>query len=395
MSQANLRRLRFAPCGADLFVDPGSGYVYPAFEALEVGGAVKMYPRAFQASDHDHFAQAAGEREAEIKFTMEGRGFGGATPGAGSAVVAGDGENGLLLKSIFGTQVKDTGSTCATGTTTTAITVASTTNLSVGSFVGAVDPTTSLLHVRQVRSKTGTVLTLDRALPFTPANGAALYASATYSHAISGHQHLFFDAEGYDATPAKGWRRALFGCLGDFSMKNLGANGKLALEFSFRALDWDDPAQGTNQTAPTYPANLPASGAFIRQTRLHVGASQLVVAEFGYELGNEIQGKPSTAAKNGNASWLVTDAKQTMSFKVAVEDAHAASIYIDSVGSSLDVLVELTQGGPGNSFALAAPVAQIVEVKPATMNGLDFYDVALAIQRNALTGVPAAAFGVL
>lgn len=395
MSQAALRRLRFVAHGADLFADPGNGYVYPAFEGLEVGGGIKMYPRVFQASDHDHFAQAIGEREADIKFTMEGRGFGLSPAGAGSAVAAGDGENGLLLKSVFGTQVKDTGSVCAAGTTASAIEVASTALFTVGGFVGFVDPATSLFHARQVRSKDANTLTLDRALPFIPAEGATVYASASYSHAISGHQHLFFDAEGYDATPAKGWRRSLFGCLGDVALKNLSANGKLALEFSFRALDWDDANQGSNQTAPTYPSNLPAAGGFIRQTRLHVGAAQLVVAEFGYELGNEIQGKPSTAAKNGVASWVVTGAKQSMTFKVAVEDAHAASIYIDSVGSNLDVLVELTQGGPGNSFALAAPVAQIVEVKPSTANGLDFYDVTLDIQRSGLTGVAAATLGVL
>lgn len=396
MGQSSLRRLRVAPHGADLFVDPGSGYVYPAFESLEVACGITPYARQFQVSDHDHFTQALGERTAEIKFTLEGRGFGGSPAGAGSGVAAGDGESGLLLKSVFGSQVKDTGSVAASGTTASLIKVASTTNLSVGSFVGCVDPATGLYHARQIRSKTATDLTLDRALPFTPAVGSTVYASATYTHAVSGHQHLFFDAEGYDATPANGWRRALFGCLGDVELQNLSANGRLMQAFTFRGLDWSDTGQGSNQPAPSYPANLPASGGFVRNTRLWVGASQLVVAEFGYKLGNAIQPKSSTAAKNGIASWAVTDAEQTMTMKVAVEDAEAAGLRAAwKAGTALDLLAELTQGGPGNSFAIGAPAAQIVGFTPSTLNGLDYFDVSLVLTRHAIAGVAAAALAVL
>jgi hypothetical protein len=396
MSQSSLRRLRFAPHGADLFVDPGAGYIYPAFEGLDATCGIKAYPRAFQVSDHDHFPQALGEREAELKFVLEGRGFGGAAPGAGSAVAATDGGHGLLLKSVFGAQSKDTGSLTTAGTTASLIKVASTALITVGAFIGVVDPATGLFHARQVRSKTATDLTLDRALPFVPGVGVTVYASASYSHAISGHQHLFFDAEGYDATPANGWRRSLFGCLGDFELQNLAANGKLMLAFTWKALDWGDANQGASQPAPTYPANLPAAGAFIRNTRLWVGAAQVPVSELGYKLGNAIQAKASTAAKNGVASWVVTDAEQTMTFKVAVDDAETAGLRAAwKAGTPLDVLVELTQGGPGNSFAIAAPIAQIVDFKPSSLNGLDYFDVSLAIQRNALTGVAAATLGVL
>jgi hypothetical protein len=281
-------------------------------------------------------------------------------------------------------------------TTASVIKVASTALFTVGGFLGIVDPATGLYYARQVRSKTATDLTLDRALPFVPGVGVTVYASTSFTHALSGHQHLFFDAEGYDATPANGWRRGIFGCLGDFALKNLSANGKLMLDFTFKGLDWGDTNQGVSQPVPVYPANLPASGAFVRNSRLWIGAAQLVVAEFGYELGNEIQGKTATAAKNGIASWLITDAKQAFSFKVAADDAEAAGLRAAwKAGTALDLLAELTQGGPGNSFAIGAPVVQIVDFKPSTLNGLDYFDVACAIQRNAITGVAAATFGVL
>lgn len=395
MSQASLRKFRFAPCGADLFADPGAGYIYPMIESVDVGAEVKTYERPFLVQDHEHFGQIVGERTGDLKFTTEAKGFGGAPAGAGSGIAASDGENGALLKTVFGSQTKDTGSVTAAGTTASLIKVASTALLSVGGFVGLVDPATGLYHARQIRSKTATDLTIDRALPFTPAVGATVYASSSFTHAISGHQHLFFDVEGFDPTAAKGWRRSYFGCLGDFALKNTSALGRLLFDWTMKALYWDDPNQGNTQPAPTYPASLPSAGAFIRNTRISLGANGLIVSEFGFELGNDIQGKVSTAAPNGITQFFVVGAKQTASFKVAVDDAHAANIFVDSVGQNLDLLVEMTQGGPGNSFAIAGPVAQIVSVKPATVNGLDYYDVALALNRTSLAGISAVTFGIL
>lgn len=396
MSQAMLRRFRFAASGADLFADPVAGFIYPQIEELEVDCQIKPYERKFLSSDHDRYPSALGERESAIKFTTEGRGFGGSPAGAGSAVIATDGENGLLLKSVFGAQAKDTGSLAAAGTTAAVIKVASTTLFTVGGFVGAVDPATGLYHARQIRSKTGTDLTLCRALPFIPAVASTVYASASYTHAVSGHQHLWFDAEGYDATPANGQRRYIRGALGDFALKNLSANGRLMLEWNFRGVDWSDAGQGTSQGAPAYPANMPASGGFVRNSRLSVGASALHVSELGYELGNDIQAKPSTQVTNGVASFQIVGTKQALSFQIAEDDAEAAALRAAwKAGTLLDILIELTQGGPGNSFAIAAPKAKILEFKPAAVNGLDYRDVALEITRSELTGIAAATFGVL
>jgi hypothetical protein len=397
MSQSALRRLRVAPSGADLFADPVAGFVYPKAESVEVDCAIKAYERKFIRSDHDHFAQALGERESAIKFATEGIGFGLSPAGAGDGVTAADGENGLLLKSVFGTQVLQAGGTVATGTTTTV--VKSTANWAVGTFLGIVDPATSLFHVRQIRAKAGGPTydyTLDRALPIDPADASVLYASATYYHAISGHQHLWFDAEGYDATPANGWRRYIRGCLGDVALKNLSANGKLAFEWSFRGVDWSDAGQGTNQTAPTFPSNLPAQGAFIRNTRLFIGATARNVAELGFTLGNEIQPKMSTAAANGVASFAIVGVKPQITFKIEEEVAEAAGLRAAwKAGTALDLLAELTQGGPGNSFAIAAPRCQIIDYKPSSLNSLDYRDVVCQVLESNITSHPAVALGVL
>jgi hypothetical protein len=397
MGQSNLRRFRVAPSDADLFADPAAGYVYPKVESVEVECGIKTYERNFMRSDHDKFATALGERESAIKFTTEGIGFGGAGPGAGSGVAATEGENGLLLKTVFGTQVLQSGGVVATGTTTAA--VQSTANWAVGTFIGIVDPATGLFHVRQIRAKSGGptyVYTLDRVLPIDPADASVLYASATYYHAVSGHQHLWFDAEGYDATPANGWRRYIRGCLGDVALKNLSANGKLAFEWNFRGVDWSDAGQGTNQDAPTFPTNLPSAGAFIRNTRLSVGASALTVAELGFSLGNDIQPKASTAATNGIASFAVVGVKPQITFKLAEDDAETAGLRAAwKAGTILDLLAELTQGGPGNSFAIAAPRCQIVDYKPSSLNSRDYRDVVCQVLESNITGVAAASLGVL
>mgnify|MGYP006961699751 FL=1 len=223
-----------------------------------------------------------------------------------------------------------------------------------------------------------------------------VYASAHYSHAISGHQHLWFDAEGYDATPANGWRRYIRGALGNFALKNTSASGRLMFDFDFKGVDWSDAGQGSSQGAPTYPTNLPSAGGFVRSSRLSIGATALVVSDLGYELGNEIEGKPSTQAANGVASFFVKNAKQVLTFKVEAGDAETATLRTKwQAETALDVLIELTQGGPGNSFAIAAPVCQIVDFKLTSQNGLDYFEVTCAILASGITGVPAATFGVL
>src|SRR6266702_1796550 len=145
--QTSQRRFRFAAALADLFADAIAGFVYPLVQSAEPSGAPKVYPRAFLANDHDHYPSLVGEDEAVgVKFATELKGFGGAPGGAGSAVIATEGENGLLLKSVFGKQQLDTGSICASGTTASVVKVASTTLLSVGNVIGLVDPATGKYH---------------------------------------------------------------------------------------------------------------------------------------------------------------------------------------------------------------------------------------------------------
>jgi hypothetical protein len=388
-----LKRLRYAASGADLFADPGSGFVYPKFMSAEVGDGAKFYERKLLSSDHDAYPGVVGEKEASLKMVTELIGFGGSPAGAGNGVAATDGENGLLLKSVFGKQTKDTGSQAAAGTTASVVKLASTTLFSVGGFVGCVDPATSIFHVRQIRSKNATDLNLCRALPFTPATSSVVYASAHYSHATEGHQHLWFDVEGYDATPAGNWRRYVRGALGNLALK---LDGQATMEWDWKGVDWFD-ASGASQGVAAFPANMPAAGVFVnRRTRVVIDATEQKVTDLGFDLGNDVQAKAATSPANGISSFFMKDAKRGVKFSVYHDDGGMALITKFLAGTKIDLLIELSQAGPGNSFVLCAPFVELTGYKRKDQGGLVAYDFEAMVRRNdTITGVADVTLGVL
>jgi len=297
------------------------------------------------------------------------------------------------LKSVFGNQTKDTGGLLAAGTTATVLKMASTTNISVGNLVGVVDPATGLFHVRQVRSKTGTDLTLDRLLPFTPLTGATIYASASYSHASQGHQHMWFDLEGYDPTAAQNWRRYVRGCLGDLAFNT---DGRLRLEWEFKGVDLYT-ADGASQGAPTYPANMPSYGTFAsKSTRVYVGSALQKIQGLTFKLGNKINPKMDAGSVNGLSDLFIAGYEPTISFSMLHDDGGAAMISTFNAGNLIDLLIELTQGGPGNAFALAAPFVEAKKYTPVSINGLDGYSFELGVTRcDTIAGVPALTLAAL
>lgn len=382
--QSSLRRVRVAPSPVDLNQDATTGFVYPRVLSVEVGAALKTYGRAFLASDHDHFASLRGEKEATLKIALELCGFGGSPLGAGVGAPATDGESGLLLQSAFGSQTKDSGTAAAAGSTEAAPVAATPDNLTAGGIFGWVDPATGLYHARQLRSKAGATLNPCRSLPAAPTAGDVLYASAWYAHATQGHPHLWFDVEGYDPSgAASNWRRYVRGCLGDLAL-TLAGQGKM--EFDLKGIDWSKE-DGVGMPAPVYPANLPAAGMFLgRSTRVWLGAAQQVVTAFSFKLGNDVQPKPSMAAPNGVAGFFVKDAARTFEFTALHDDGGGAFVDTLATGALLDLLVEGTASGPGNSCAIAAPAVEITDVKPTSVNGLDAYTVSGRVLRADLAG---------
>lgn len=106
------------------------------------------------------------------------------TTRAGSAVAAVQGPLGMMLKIVMGGESLNTGTT-VTGSSSTASTIdcTSAAGISVGSAIGLINPTTGLMEVREVASKSGggsNTVNVKLAFSFIPAASDAVYASATY-----------------------------------------------------------------------------------------------------------------------------------------------------------------------------------------------------------------------
>ena len=201
------------------------------------------------------------------------------------------------------------------------------------------------------------------------------------------------------------YRRKFFGCLGNFSIKNLSARNRASIAWEWKAIDVDISALALglpNPATPTnlYPANMPAQGAIIRNTRISFGSTpdQIIASEFEFDYGNDVQPVLDTAAVNGIRRWQIVESARRFSFKADYANYGNTLLAAHRNKTLQDVLVEMTNGGAGNSFALAMPKLEIRELARVTVNGLDYLDVKCAISRNddvPATPVPDVTFGIL
>lgn len=131
---------------------------------------------------------------AKLTFTMNLAPTGVA---AAAGVTAVEGPVGLLLKTCLGGEFLGTGTTF-TGGTATIPTVTSAAGLLGGSAIGWVNAL-GVLEVREIKSITGTSVTLKHAFSGAPANAAVCYAGATYYPTANPSGSLAFLVEGLES----------------------------------------------------------------------------------------------------------------------------------------------------------------------------------------------------
>ncbi len=102
------------------------------------------------------------------------------TTKATSTVAATKGWLGTLLESAIGASHLMTGTLAATNATTTSIPVSVATTLRPGAAIGLNTGTGSALEVREIKSKSGSTLTLKLAATGAPSTGATVLGAATY-----------------------------------------------------------------------------------------------------------------------------------------------------------------------------------------------------------------------
>lgn len=116
--------------------------------------------------------KGGGDIEVPINAYLHGSGD---TTGTNEAQIAATAQSNLWAHCLGG-QDRPDHQTSTTGASTTAITLADASSFSVGSWVGIAD-SNSRIHTRRIHDITTDTLTLHRPLPFTPGDGARVYAA--------------------------------------------------------------------------------------------------------------------------------------------------------------------------------------------------------------------------
>lgn len=207
-----------------------------------------------------------------------------------------------LYKTVFGTRTLDSGDATSTGSsTTTVLDVDDTSDFTAGNAVlvetGAATDTYEMAWIQSVDS--GTQMTLEQALSFTPANGAAVKPTLTYSPAASGHQSLAFqvwlDASVYIQ---------LLGCKGSLKIEAPSVAEVPIVTFDFKALGWTLVTGGSRPTQTPGDTGLPPK---ILGGRFAINGTATDIVSFMADVQQQISRKKSQNSTYGTASLYVTD----------------------------------------------------------------------------------------
>ncbi len=183
----SLRVIVESTFGADASSSPGLGsFTYVPMN--EGTGSItittdELDPNFVVQSRYQGREKVLGKRSASLKFQMNLAPTGTA---AASTVAAVEGALGLLLKATMGGEHLGTGTTFTGGTAIVPI-VTSAAGLIAGGWIGWSN-TSSTVEWRQVKSISGTSITLDHGFSGSPTNAQVCYAAATYYFLVAGQE---------------------------------------------------------------------------------------------------------------------------------------------------------------------------------------------------------------
>lgn len=207
-----------------------------------------------------------------------------------------------LINSVFGTKTTDSGdTTCGASCTTTVLDVVDSSNFTAGNAI-AVETTASSdqYEVGWILSvDSGTQITLENALSFTPASGAAVKPSVTYAPASSGHQSLAFQVW-LDATDYV----LMYGCKGTARIEIPEAGAIPMINFDWQAIRWAHVTGGSRPSQTFGDSGLPPVAI---SSIFKLGANQVDIRSFTADLGQTIARKTSHNSTKGTSNLVVAD----------------------------------------------------------------------------------------
>lgn len=307
------------------------------------------------------------------------------TTKATSTVTASQEWLGYILECVLGGKSLATGTVTTTATTAITVPVSVATSLHPGCAIGLPTGTGGALEVREIKSKSGSSLSLKLAASSAPSNGATVYGAATYfpdpystSASFIGLQAAWEGQNPNDRYLLRGgWCSAppvVTTALGEMP----------TIKFQFTFADWDR-ANGTAQSADL-------TGSVLGRST-YTGINTLVLADS--ELRHAINASTTLTSSTLLAASTV-EFQPAVSFATARTPAgtntylqairvHSAPVIKGSFTVPLDderwlnarlartrrmIQLQIGSSAATGAVALSAPSAQITDVQRADVDGI-------------------------
>lgn len=304
-------------------------------------------------------AHKMGAKSGTLSFKTELKGSGTVAADGVAAIAA---ESDQILQALFGTVTRGTGSIVVSAGSTVNVV-----NVSTGDGAGFTKYMMAIFNcgatygyvARFITGISTDALTLDRALPAVPANGAAVYASSMYTRANTGHSSLAFVAKRGQSTSIE---YTFLGCKIDTAkITGIAARGTAILEVTCSVTDWVATTKGS--LAGTSLTGITAVKApVIKGSCFAVGGTEELIYALDFDFAFKFDFQDATCAlgtaqpDSVNAGLELTEAMPGGSAKAYTNTQHLVDFF---AGNEIAVAFSaVDQGVPGVSWGLYAPKAQ-------------------------------------
>jgi hypothetical protein len=307
-----------------------------------------------------------GAKGGTLNFKLEVKGSG--TPAAtGTPAIAPEAD--ALLTAIMGTVTRGTGTTIASTSTTTVLECTSAAGLSVGMMITVNCGATYGYVSRFVSAIATNSVTVHRAFPAIPANGAAVHASNKYTRANTGHGSMAFVAiRGTIIYTLLGCKLAENGA----KLSGFGPNGTAMLDLTFDVTDWNTTAKAslpatalTGITATVAPV--------IKGACFDIDGTEAFIYGFDFDFGLKFAFHDSTCAQGPGQPDSINAGLQLVESapKGSVKAYYRAATMTDfSAGTERQLGVVSPGGSIGNQWGLYVPKVQLAQPAQEDHNGM-------------------------
>lgn len=352
----------------------GSDYKFlKALPDMAFTPGIDVVERPGLINDLTRLPHVMGAKGGTLQFKLEVKGSG--TPGTGLCVAA---EADPILEALFGTVTRGTGSTISTGASTTALPMTSVAGFSKYMMVVVNCGATYGYVPRFIVGITGSTLTLDRALPATPANGAAVHASTRYTRANSGHKSLAFVAYRGDII------YTFLGCKIDSAkVAGITARGTAILEVTCSVSDWNQNAKASIPTPLAAAINVVAAPV-VKASCFSMVDEEKLAYSLELDFAHQFEFVDSTCAlgpgqpDSANAGLELVSAAPQGTAKVYYDNDFLANF-----AGGIEVAFAFASGaGAGNAWGFYIPKAQILQPNYEDHSGMVGHAFNFAVNDN-------------